>query len=183
MLRYDTLKQIRSAIILNNNANVNFVVQFRGQKVARFATLDENNNVATVTPAGTTVRGRISADTVIAGNPYAKKHFLALETPAGQSSVLGPVDMGDPQTLKDFITWGKSNYPAGKYALVIAGHGDGWKQIGLDPSSPGWRQEYDALYMGELTTALQGQSFDLIALDACMMAAVEVAWQLTPVPS
>src|SRR5260370_38624826 len=88
--------------------------------------------------------------------------------------------MGDPQTLRDFIQWGKSRYPANKYARLISSHGAGWKYIGPDESSPGTRESYDALYMGELSAALQGQQFELIVLDACLMGMVEVAWQLEP---
>jgi hypothetical protein len=40
---------------------------------------------------------------------------------------LGNTDMGSPGTLKSFLTWGKQNYPAGKYALIIWDHGAGWR--------------------------------------------------------
>ena len=34
--------------------------------------------------------------------------------------------MGNPQTLSDFVTWSKTNYPADHYALYFWGHGWGW---------------------------------------------------------
>jgi hypothetical protein len=34
--------------------------------------------------------------------------------------------MGDKQTLIDFVTWTKANYPADHYALVFWGHGWNW---------------------------------------------------------
>ena len=38
----------------------------------------------------------------------------------------GERDMGDPQTLVDFVTWTKANYPADHYALYFWGHGWNW---------------------------------------------------------
>ena len=43
----------------------------------------------------------------------------------------GERNMGDPQTLRDFVTWSKTNYPADHYALYFWGHGWGWHP-GLD---------------------------------------------------
>ncbi len=42
---------------------------------------------------------------------------------------LGEKNMGDPQTLKDFIVWGKTNYPADNYFLILWNHGGGWKNL------------------------------------------------------
>ena len=38
----------------------------------------------------------------------------------------GERNMGDKQTLIDFVTWTKANYPADHYALVFWGHGWNW---------------------------------------------------------
>jgi hypothetical protein len=38
----------------------------------------------------------------------------------------GEKNMGDPQTLIDFVTWTKANYPADHYALYFWGHGWSW---------------------------------------------------------
>lgn len=40
-------------------------------------------------------------------------------------SSIGDVDMGDPDVLKDFIKWGRKEFPAKHYGLVIYGHGSG----------------------------------------------------------
>lgn len=49
--------------------------------------------------------------------------------PTLQNSIsdLGELNMGDPNVLKDFVTWAKQNYPAENYVLVIWDHGDGWR--------------------------------------------------------
>jgi len=38
----------------------------------------------------------------------------------------GELDMGDPDTLVNFVTWARSNYPAKHYFLSILDHGGGW---------------------------------------------------------
>ena len=47
----------------------------------------------------------------------------------------GERNMGDKQTLTDFVTWSKANYPADHYALYFWGHGWSWH--------PGWVMEDD----------------------------------------
>lgn len=56
-----------------------------------------------------------------------------------QSTALGQnLDMANPDTLKGFIQWGVSTYPAQKYALIIWDHGAGWKgRRGTVPSGRG----------------------------------------------
>ncbi len=39
---------------------------------------------------------------------------------------LGPTDMGLPQTLNSFITWGEQYAPAQHYLLDLWDHGSGW---------------------------------------------------------
>jgi hypothetical protein len=41
---------------------------------------------------------------------------------------LGEKNMGDPQTLQDFISWAMVNYPAEKYCLILWDHGSGWRE-------------------------------------------------------
>ena len=35
---------------------------------------------------------------------------------------------GDPNSLRDFIVWGMTTYPAERYAVVLWNHGTGWKE-------------------------------------------------------
>jgi hypothetical protein len=39
----------------------------------------------------------------------------------------GNTDMGSPDTLREFLRWGISKYPAQHYMLVIWNHGQGWR--------------------------------------------------------
>ena len=44
---------------------------------------------------------------------------------------LGETNMGDPNVLEDFVTWGAKNYPAKHYLLVLWNHGAGWDDSNL----------------------------------------------------
>lgn len=96
----------------------------------------------------------------------------------GTLKITPKLNMGDREVLKDFIKWGKDNFPADHYALILSGHGAGWKGFGPDGEFPGTRQGDDTLYMDELSSAMAGQQLDWVAFDSCLMAGVEVAYQL-----
>ena len=40
---------------------------------------------------------------------------------------IGEANMGDGQTLADFVSWAKTTFPARRYALIISDHGQGWR--------------------------------------------------------
>lgn len=93
------------------------------------------------------------------------------------------VDMGVPQTLRDFILWGKKNYPAEHYVLVIWNHGSGWNR---SPSSATRAVSFDdetgsAIQTWELRSALTGQAIDILAWDSSLMQMMEVAYELSDV--
>src|SRR5262249_54666130 len=102
---------------------------------------------------------------------------LALENPPMFDMEIGERDMGDPNEFAEFIGYAKTNYPADRYALILSGHGNGWKSYRPDETPKGG-YDPDYLYMGEWRAAVTGQHFDLIGFDACMMGAIEVADQL-----
>lgn len=88
----------------------------------------------------------------------------------------GEKNMGDPQTLIDFVIWSKANYPADHYALYFWGHGWNWH--------PGYVMQddtnADTLDLGELKAAIPSLGFiDVVGYDGCNMASLEVmkAWQ------
>jgi Clostripain family len=94
---------------------------------------------------------------------------------------LGEANMGDPQTLLDFMTWAIQKYPAKKYALILSDHGGGWtggfsdKQAGTELSMPQivWAIDQAQQKMG-------GQKFEMIGFDACLMGMIEVYGSLYP---
>jgi len=50
-------------------------------------------------------------------------------TPMAENALidLGECNMGDPNTLRDFVDWTMTEYPAENYALILWNHGSGWK--------------------------------------------------------
>src|SRR5919106_7076262 len=83
----------------------------------------------------------------------------------------GERNFGDKQTLIDFVTWTKTNYPADHYALYFWGHGWNWH--------PGYVMQddtdNDTLDMEEIEAALPSLGFiDMVGFDGCNMASIEV---------
>lgn len=99
---------------------------------------------------------------------------------------LGEVNMGDPQTLADFITWGLTTYPANRTALIIWDHGAGWQGVAFDDDTADYGLP-DNLSLPDLSGALamaQAQTnrprLDVIAFDACLMSQLDVLAALRP---
>ena len=83
----------------------------------------------------------------------------------------GERDMGNPQTLIDFVTWSKSNYPADHYALIFWGHGWSWH--------PGYVMRddtnNDTLDYPEEKAAIRSLGFiDVVGYDGCNMSSIEI---------
>ncbi len=108
---------------------------------------------------------------------------------------LGEVNMADGDTLVDFVRWAAATYPADHYVLILSDHGMGWPGGWSDPTARGRGNDAlplasamgDHLFLTELDRALAEiqrttdiQRFDLIGLDACLMAHAEVFDALRP---
>ena len=83
----------------------------------------------------------------------------------------GERNMGDSQTLVEFVTWSKTNYPADHYVLYFWGHGWSWH--------PGWVMEddtdTDTLDYDEVKAAIPSLGFiDVVGYDGCNMASIEI---------
>ncbi|MCB2314195.1 clostripain [Clostridium tagluense] len=97
-------------------------------------------------------------------------------------------NMGDAQTLKKFIDSCKANYPADKYALIMSNHGGGVRkdkslQEPKNPKAVCWddTNDEDCLYTGEISDVLTNdESVNVLAYDACLMGAAEIAYQYRP---
>ncbi len=89
----------------------------------------------------------------------------------------GERNMGDPQTLSDFVSWTKANCPASRYLLVFWDHGYMWF-----PKYWNMRDDTsaDSLDDGEQVTAMQtAGAVDTVAWDCCQRQMIEIAanWQ------
>ena len=90
---------------------------------------------------------------------------------------LGEVNMGDPQTLADFINYGKQNYPAERYLLWVYDHGGGWKGACMDVTN-----NDPLLSMEEFQQALtDAGGVDIISFYACLMSSIESVYELRDV--
>jgi hypothetical protein len=104
----------------------------------------------------------------------------------------GEVNTGDPVVLRDFVGQTVANYPAEHYALILWGHGWGWR-VSLPKSSPIKEnyqinnvcpdQDGNALENVELKQALNyihnyilNKKIDFIGFDACLMQMLEVEY-------
>jgi len=151
---------------VGSSANVNIVVQFD-----RIPGYDENYGAWTDT-----------------------RRFLISQNmePTAENGVsIGEVNMGDPQTLVDFVEWAISEYPAHHYALIIWNHGNGWKfvnqmeearvkSVGFDDTSG---DSLSSPELSQISATLANDGYfpiDLIGFDACLMAMIEVDNQLIP---
>ena len=90
-------------------------------------------------------------------------------------------NMGDPETLADFLRFAREQCPAKAYALILWDHGGG----PLDGLC--WDEQYgaDHLSLSELTGALKAAGFgeeklSWIGFDACLMGTAEVAGAMAP---
>jgi len=112
-----------------------------------------------------------------------------------QVADLGEVNMSDGATLVDFVTWAMQTYPADRYVLILSDHGMGWpggwtdadSHRRGDPTIPLTSRLGDQLYLMELDQAFQQirsetglDKFEMIGLDACLMAQIEVLTALQP---
>lgn len=92
-------------------------------------------------------------------------------TPENAVENWGERNFGDPQTLVDFVSWTRTNYPADHYALYFWGHGWNWH-----PGYVMWDEtDNDTLDSHEIAAALPQLGFiDVVAYDGCNMASIEV---------
>lgn len=90
---------------------------------------------------------------------------------------MGSKSMTDPNTLTEFINYGKKNYPANRYDLIMWDHGGG------SISGYGYDQKYQSsgsMTLSKMDSALSkaGVKFDFVGFDACLMATAETATML-----
>ncbi len=143
-------------------------------------------------------RGGFNAD----GNwTSARRYYVTRDndlTRIGSKMVqdLGEVNMADGAVLVDFVDWAVKSYPADHYVLILSDHGMGWPGGWSDPDPSGRDSgrapinaafPTDFIFLNELDDALTQirartgiEKLDLIGMDACLMAHLEVMDALQP---
>ena len=82
------------------------------------------------------------------------------------------LDMASPKTLQHFIEYGKKNFEADNYALIIWGHGSGWKAFCIDDRTDSF------MTVKELGDAVRGQGLCVIGFDTCFGCVFENIYEL-----
>lgn len=94
------------------------------------------------------------------------------------------LDMGDYNTLSKFIDFGKINYKAKKYAVIIWNHGSGWRSSSGNGSPAGYKAvssddtNGNIMYNHEMAQAVAGKGLTIIGFDACLMGMLETAYEI-----
>ncbi len=94
---------------------------------------------------------------------------------------MGGKDMSDANTLKDFLVYGITNYPAKKYMVIIDDHGSGWRGSCSDEQNGSG----NVMTMYEMANAVESAksttgigNIDIFNFHCCLMSQVEVAYEL-----
>ncbi len=113
-------------------------------------------------------------------SPDANQIWLAKDGELTLLETLDPKSIGASDTLAEFLSYSQTSYPADKKALLFWNHGGGsiWG-FGADELF-----DYDSLMLFELEDAMaaanDGQPYDLVGFDACLMASAETASVMAP---
>ena len=95
----------------------------------------------------------------------------------------GELNMGDPGVLQAFIEDSITYAPADRYMLILWDHGGGWYGVCWDESHQIGERD-DRLTIDEVGNAIAaaeettGVKLDIIGFDACLMAMIEVAYEV-----
>lgn len=93
---------------------------------------------------------------------------------------LGNLNMADPATLKNFISWGIKEFPSKHIMLILVGHGAGFMGI-----LPDYTLKYPQIMsINGVNIAINKASketnkkIDILLLDSCYMSMIEIIYEL-----
>lgn len=92
----------------------------------------------------------------------------------------GELNCSDPLVFERFLDYGLANYPAEKTMLVMQDHGYAWRGLIRDETDGNRIMLMDdmAEAIRNATARNDGVGVDILALDACDVATIEVAYEL-----
>ncbi len=141
-------------VMAHHSDNVNVVVQTGGTKKWCCEDYSEYVNMPTIDPSSL--------------------GFYHIEDDGFKLDKTEPLaSMGDESTLRNFVSWAVSSYPADRYMLILWDHGGGpTSGVCFDQLFEG-----DSLSISEISQALYDANvpLDVIGFDACLMASLETA--------
>jgi hypothetical protein len=121
------------------------------------------------------------------GDWTTTKRFLIEKDmrPKSESAIqdIGEANMGDPQTLIDFVNWGKSAFPANNYCLILWDHGTGWKDdirknVCYDSTDQDALEIFEFYQIFSAISNNGENKLSLVGFDACLMGMTEIAYEL-----
>lgn len=133
---------------------------------------------------GSSDKLNLLAQTDGAGRKDTNRYYLMKlkETKEGIASPYVPISEGNSAsaaTLTGAMRWGFGSYPGRTTWMNLSSHGAGWFGALEDATAKGW------LPLPKLASALKAgskdQKLDLISFDACLMASMEVAYEMKDV--
>lgn len=86
------------------------------------------------------------------------------------------VNMGDPKTLRSFVSYARDNFPADHTLLFFWDHGTPLLGVGVDEHT-GVSDASDWLSHQEVVEALESFKIDIVATDECLVGQIEVAYE------
>lgn len=102
----------------------------------------------------------------------------------------GEVNMGDPKTAKNFISYAVKNFPADHYLWIWWNHGGAVDRASLmkgvcwdDTSGGDHLSEAEQKEVMAHFKEQAGKKIDIVGFDACLMATAEIAYQYKDVAS
>jgi len=186
---------IRCVVDLPAGAGWTFMVYLDGDNNLEGAAIDdflEMSSVSSTADINISVQfDRIPGYSSAYDDWTTTKRFLVTPgmTPTAANAIedIGECNMGDPNTLSDFVEWAMVEYPADNYALILWDHGSGWKKWVPWKDETGiargicWDDTNgnDYLTLQETEQALAGKSLSLLGYDACLMHMIEVAYHVS----
>ncbi|MCB0369067.1 MAG: hypothetical protein KDD45_06335, partial [Bdellovibrionales bacterium] len=176
------LKEWTFLVYLNADNNL---YPFAGLNIAQMEKVGSSAGVNVVVQLDPEPRNMPTTRYFITQNPNAVQGKITSKVLEN----LPETDMGNPQTLADFLTWGVKNFPAKKYAVVVWNHGNGWQGVSYDDNPrtnltmPTLRQGLEAMNLAiaqqrGVSRASARQLIDVLNFDACLMSTLEVAYEV-----
>ncbi len=103
----------------------------------------------------------------------------------GEKAYGQEVSMADWRVLKAFVDYGRANYPADHFMLDLWDHGNAFGYTCWDDhAAPEWQTPARAISLDGVGTALEGfGNLDILTYDGCTIGMVEIAYNLTLIPS
>ena len=103
---------------------------------------------------------------------------------------LPEINTATAEAVRDFVIWAAARYPASHYMLIISSHGGGWRN-GSPVKKRGFGQDFTTdpskrsimnlsdfkAVLPAINTALGSKKLDILGIDACLNAMVEVGYQ------